>query len=149
MIQAEDDIKRNIAIVDLLERFVTVENEEIFNSFRDRREHIRLLSSRDTFQVTFSEYIRTVSDWLRHHRQIIDDTIKPLCGRSLRRMKVYGIRLYASPIVATLALLESKKIGSKAYPFESGHSIYCVAQDAVRSWNFCAAHMERAIWLGM
>ena len=37
----------------------------------------------------------------------------------------------------------------KAYPFESGHSIYCVAQDAVRSWNFCAAHMERAIWLGM
>jgi hypothetical protein len=37
----------------------------------------------------------------------------------------------------------------KAYPFESGGSIYCVTQGSVRSRNSCAAHVERATWLGM
>jgi hypothetical protein len=39
--------------------------------------------------------------------------------------------------------------GEKAYPFESGGLIYCVTQGSVRSRNSCAAHVERAIWLGM
>ena len=51
-------------------------------------------------------------------------------------------------LLYALAFAALHNVAGKAYPFESGHSIYCVAQDAVRSWNFCAAHMERAIWLG-
>lgn len=49
------------------------------------------------------------------------------------------------------AWIEGGKINliNRAYPFESGGSIYCVVQDTVRSWNSCAAHVERAIWLGM
>jgi len=115
VIRAEDDIRRNVHVADLLERFVLLEHSAEIENLKGKQEYIQVLGSqKSTVQVSFEAYIREICTWLQAHKPVLDEVIKPLCGRSLRRMKVYGVRLFASPIVASLALMESTRYRSLA-----------------------------------
>jgi len=110
LIMAEDEIRERISVPRLMERFLVNENEERFNLVRNKTQYIPIFHSNSTMQISFAEYICIISQWLLQWENEVNAVIKPFCGRSIRRMKIYGLRAYASPLIAMLAYLEAKNV---------------------------------------
>ena len=108
LVLAEDDLKENLSVTELLRKFIKNENNDLYNQFRNQT--IRIDVGRNiTEELSFSQYVDLVCNWLNRSPHTFDDTVKWFCGRSIRRMKLFGLKILSSPIVARLAIHEQRK----------------------------------------
>lgn len=110
LVIAEDKIRDGISIPQLMKNFLLHENPDRVKEFLHVKQSIPIFHSHQTLQVSFKEYIDTMSDWLLRSESAVNSTIKPFCGRSIRRMKLYGLRAYTNPLLASLSHLEKQKV---------------------------------------
>ncbi|WP_269581081.1 hypothetical protein [Roseibium sp. Sym1] len=110
LVLAEDDTRDKLSVPKLMHRFLTFENDSEFQKVRHDPQQIPIFRRDATMQVSFSNYVETISNWLLKSEKEVNSVIKPFCGRSIRRMKIYGLRAYASPIIAMLSYLEKENV---------------------------------------
>jgi energy-coupling factor transporter ATP-binding protein EcfA2 len=109
LVLAEDDLRENFSIPDLMQNFLVKENEPKFNKVRYNPQIIPL-GDRTNIQVSFAEYVVNICHWLKKSEKELDEIVKDICGRSIRRMKVYGLRIFTSPTIAKLAHQERHNV---------------------------------------
>lgn len=108
LIVVDDDFVENTDIIHLLENFVTKEKSHLFSMMRTSVISVNLGGGDQI--LTFEQYVNIVLEWLKSSGAIFNKTIKMFCGRSIRRAKLFGIKVLASPIIARLALFERYKV---------------------------------------
>jgi hypothetical protein len=58
------------------------------------------------------QYFSDVLDWLSKSESTFNRIIKMFCGRSIRRAKLYSLKILGSPVLARLAIMERLKLVS-------------------------------------
>lgn len=109
LVQVEDELRDQISVPKLMERFLHNEYPLEFARFKFETQEIPIFRTGTAMGSTFGSYVDTITRYLQRSEDTVNSVIKPFCGRSLRRMKIYGLRAYASPVIAMLAHLEQQK----------------------------------------
>jgi len=109
LVQAENDLKNSISIPRLLQNFIVNENSERYIEYKGRTPHVQLRPYIGEV-LTFDAYVNLVCRWLDKPPHRFDRTIKWFTGRSIRRMKLYGLKVISSPVIARLAAMEEREI---------------------------------------
>lgn len=98
-------------ILNLTRLFLTKEKDYIFKGSRSRKSPIN--APTDFGNVgweSFDDYSEDVFDWLSRSRDEVNSIVAKFCGRSIRRSKLFLLKMLASPIIARLAFFEKHKV---------------------------------------
>jgi len=111
LIEVEDDFVRNTNIINILESFLLNPNGEIYR--KSLRVSIPIVSRDFTYTTSLASYFSDVIKWLKNTDKFtngaVNKSIKMFSGRSIRRAKLYGLKIFANPLISRLALFETKQ----------------------------------------
>lgn len=111
LIAVEDDFLANTNIIEILERFLLNPNGEVYQ--HASKEMIPIIAKDFSYTTTMTSYFADVLSWLKNAENstggVVNKTIKMFSGRSIRRAKLYGLKVFANPLISRLALFENQK----------------------------------------
>jgi len=111
LLEVEDDFVRNTNIIEILESFLLNPNGEIYK--KSVKITVPIVTRDFTYTTSLSSYFSDVIKWLKSVDSITNGTVnksvKMFSGRSIRRAKLYGLKIFANPLISRLALFETKQ----------------------------------------